>query len=167
MYFKAKFYNLDQCRDYVENALAIAPIKDPVLKKSLEYYDHAVFLYDTMRELGYENSLQQKYLLSDIALNLTKSVQTIVGDPSKDRDRDYSTRYKKYGIDYLFWRDRINGLKKVRNTMDVAHYHITDEKLKELNSKIMECLVVARETISKYIEYLSREEQKPTPPLTN
>lgn len=126
-----------------------------------------MFLYDTMRELGYENSLQQKYLLSDIALNLTKSVQTIVGDPSKDRDRDYSTRYKKYGIDYLFWRDRINGLKKVRNTMDVAHYHITDEKLKELNSKIMECLVVARETISKYIEYLSREEQKPTPPLTN
>lgn len=105
------------------------------LRKSLEYFNHALFL-DSMRYevspvgLSTETEMHM-YLLSDIIMNLYKASSVIVGDPTKDKD--YQRRYKKYGIDYEFWKERIEDLRSMRNDWDVAHYNLDKEKLKNLN----------------------------------
>lgn len=150
-------YNLKYLKEVLTQSLdECRLLEDQKLRKSLEYFYHALFLEHIRLELldmaSPIEAEQQMYLLSDIILNLHKSVSVIVGDPSKDRD--YQKRYKKYGIDYEFWKEKIEKLREIRNSWDIAHYELTREKLEELGREIFEAFATTRLVILKYKEFL-------------
>jgi hypothetical protein len=133
----ATFYDIKMLKTQIEASLSSLEVLDDLkLRKSLEYFYHALFL-DSIRmqqlpPLG-KSQQQHLYLLSDIILSLYKSVTVTIGDPSKDKD--YQRRYREYGIDYQFWKEKIDTLREIRNEWDVAHYTLTRERLESLNEK--------------------------------
>jgi len=145
-------YNLTDLAKQMQESIYVTRQSDLRLKKSLEYFSHAAFLNKVIIDLEGKSPEQYVYLLSDIILNLYKSVTTVIGDPKKDKD--YQSRYKKYGIDYNFWKSKIDRLRDIRNNWDVAHYHISREKLVELDTIIRESFLTTKQTIMKYVEYL-------------
>ena len=98
-------------------------------------------------------------LLSDIILNLYKSITVIVGDPAKE-PKAYQKRYRKYGIDYDFWNEKINKLRRIRNDWGVAHYFISEDDFLKLNTVIGESFRTTRQTILRYVEYLKSEDKQ-------
>lgn len=159
--FKVVWYQLGSLKQKLKWAFShTSHLNDTVLEKSLKYFYYALFLNlrrGELRPTGFSNHMEStekvvyKFLVSDIILNLYKSVSTIVGDPTKDKD--YQKRYKKFGIDKSFWENNIEELRKLRNDWDVAHYSISDDKLQELTEKIGKAIVTAQAVIIKYISW--------------
>jgi len=150
-------YDIEALKEQISECIECQELmNDSTLRKSLEYFYHALFLDSIRREIphiGHTTATEHHmYLLSDIILNLYKSVSTIVGDPSKDKN--YQSRYKKYGIKYEFWKEKIERLRQIRNDWDVAHYKLDREKLEKLNEKIDDAIDVTRKVILRYVEYL-------------
>jgi len=157
----ARFYDIEALKTQVKSSLELLELLDDErLRKSLEYFCHAIFLEEqrtkVLRIPGME--FQQLYLLSDIILNLHKAVAVIIGDPSVDKD--YQRRYREYGIDYSFWKEKIEELRRIRNAWDVAHYRLDKEALKSLNKKIGDAIDTTRKVIMKYVEYLKNKRRK-------
>ena len=147
-------YSLNNVTDSIKNSINIMSIyeNDMILQKSLEYFNHAKVIDKIRNEIYKHESDKQKYFLSDIINNLFKSVTIITGDPS--HDKDHQSRYKKYGINYEFWNDKIKYLITIRNGWDVAHYYLSQEKIKELDKIIGDVFKITRDTILQYVEYL-------------
>jgi len=148
-------YNLGSLRESIRNARRFTSITDERLQRALQYFEHAVFLFEARNEVSNVFSRHFRYLISAIFLNLWKAVTTIVGDPSTDHD--YRSRYKKFGIEQPFFEQKIEGLRKLRNDYDVAHYHVAPERVQEIERNYYEASVVASEVINHYREFLLRE----------
>ncbi len=148
-------YNLGSLRESIRKAQRFASIDDDRLQRALQYFEHALFLYEARNEISNMFSRHYRYLISAVFLNLWKSVSTIVGDPSVDRD--YQSRYKKLGLDQAFFEQKIERLRTLRNDYDVAHYHISPERAKEIERNYGEAVSITSEVITYYREFLLQQ----------
>jgi hypothetical protein len=144
-------YNLDELRDEVRQVQAFISLNDERLDRALTYFEHAVWLFEQRSRQGDVRSRHAAQVASSIFLNLWKAITTIVGDPD---ERDYQSRYKKLGLDYPFFKDGIDKVTRMRNSLDVAHYHLDPTVIAQVDEAIGEAVVVAREVITRYRESL-------------
>jgi hypothetical protein len=97
-------------------------------------------------------------LIASVFLNLWKAISVIVGDPNEDSD--YQRRYKKLNLDYGFFKTKIEKIRYLRNTCDVAHYSLTEESLKEIEVNFGEADSTVTEVLRRYREYLLNQSPK-------
>jgi hypothetical protein len=146
-------YKLDQVADALTIAATIAALADPTLDRALHYFEHALFLFARRRDLAPPLSRHYRTIISAVFLNLWKAVTTIVGDPS--RDRDYQRRYRRYGMDRIFFQTKIERLRELRNDYDVAHYALTTVPSAEIEAVYGEAVSIAAEVIRHYRDHLA------------
>ena len=145
-------YHLEQLSKDIQEAETACFVQDVVLDRALQYYEHAILLYERRGQIADVLSRHYQYLISAVFLTLWKAVSTIVGDPS--HDRDYQKRYKKFGFDYQFFTSKIQHLNKLRNSYDVAHYSLNENLLKEVDVNVGEAQSIAAEVLRLYREYI-------------
>jgi hypothetical protein len=144
-------YELDELRREIQQIQAYVPLDDERLDRALTYFEHAVWLFEQRSQQGDVRSRQAAQVASSIFLNLWKAITAIVGDP---RERDYQSRYKKLGLDYQFFKDRIDRVTQMRNDLDVAHHHLDQAILAQVEGSIGEALDTARTVIARHRELL-------------
>jgi hypothetical protein len=145
-------YHLEQLSKDIQEAEAACFVQDTLLDRALQYFEHALLLYEKRGQIADPLSRHYQYLISAVFLNLWKAVSTIVGDPS--HDRDYQKRYRTFGFDYQFFTSKIQHLNKLRNSYDVAHYTLDENLLKEVDANVGEAQNIAAEVLRKYREYI-------------
>ncbi len=145
-------YNLEALRRHIEEAARFASLADARLARALQYFEHALFLRDQRTKALDPLSRHHRHLLAAIFLNLWKAVTTIIGDPSKDND--YQSRYRTYGFDYSFFQQKIERLRQLRNDYDIAHYHLSPDRLEEVQKHEGEAQSIAMEVLVRYRQYL-------------
>jgi hypothetical protein len=128
-------YDLDELRNEVQQIQAYVALNDERLDRALTYFEHAVWLFEQRSQQGDVRSRHAAQVASSIFLNLWKAITTIVGDPA---ERDYQSRYKKLGLDYRFFKERIDKVTRMRNDLDVAHHHLDPAILTQLEDSIGE-----------------------------
>ena len=128
-------------------------LEDPVLDRALQYYEHAMFLFDRRNQIADLFSSHFRYMISEIFLNMWKAATAFIGDPSVDND--YRSRYRRLGIDREFFETKIEVVRNIRNDYDVAHYRIDEERLAEIERNYGLVKEVAERIIRDYRQYLS------------
>jgi hypothetical protein len=142
------FYNTAKFAEAIEDAQTDLGKSDERLERALEYYEHAVFLYENRLTIAPLQSQHFRLLISGIFLNLWKAVTAIIGDPSVDKD--YQRRYRQLGFDDQFFKEKIETIRELRNDFDVAHYTLDAERLKDTEAKFGECQQSAAEIVKRY-----------------
>jgi hypothetical protein len=142
------FYNTAKFAEDIQDAQLDLGKNDERLERALEYYEHAVFLYENRMAIAPLQSQHFRLLISGIFLSLWKAVTAIIGDPSIDKD--YQRRYRQLGFDDQFFKDKIEKIRELRNDYDVAHYTLDAERLKDTEAKFGECQQSAAEIIKRY-----------------
>jgi hypothetical protein len=147
-----KVYNLEKLAENIVAVQRFSQLSDARLRKALNYFEYALWLYERAVTIENVTSRHYPYLISMVFLNLWKSITTIVGDPTKSKD-GYQKRYRKIGLKQ---QDKINidALKKLRDDHDVAHYALTEESLKDVQNKFGVAMKTAAEVIRTYREHL-------------
>jgi hypothetical protein len=150
-------YNLDELRQELRLVQQYVDLDDDPLSRALTYFEHALWLFERLNpdEIGSQRHRAQ--LASSIFLNLWKAVTAVVGDPS--RDRDYQSRYRRFGLDYDFFKDGISKIKRMRDDLDVAHHSLDTTAVAHAQAAMGEALDVARQVIVQYRQYLSDQRQ--------
>ncbi len=152
----ARVYNLQQMKDHLEEAIRYSPLSDARLVAALQYYDAGLQVPSLApRELGPRPAVLPTPLAVVEFLSYWKSVTTIMGDPSRRRDRAQS-RYKALGFDedakLVF-----DELKEIRDASDVAHYSLDSEAIDSVRASLGKARAFARRLISGYREYLTAQ----------
>ncbi len=160
-FLQVTWYDLDQTKEKIKQSLNTVELiyEDKTLLKSLEYYNHAKYLEEINNDLSFYEREKRRFLIADVIMNLYKSVTIIIGDPSTD-SKVYQSKYKKYGITYKYWNTQIKQLVKIRNSNDIAHYDISNEKLNELIIILPTIYEIAIFVINHYLEYLTDKRTK-------
>jgi hypothetical protein len=145
-------YNLGQlCKD-IQEAETACFVQDAILDRALQYFEHALLLYEKRSQIADALSRHYRYLIAAVFLNLWKAVSVIVGDPS--HDCDYQRHYRQFGFDYQFFTSKIQHLNTLRNSYDVAHYSLDENLLKEVDANVGEAENIAAEVLRRYREYI-------------
>jgi hypothetical protein len=145
-------YNLEHMKQTIQEAEAFCSFQDSVLERALQYFDHALLLYEKRGQIDDVLSRHYQKLIAAVFLNLWKAVSTIVGDPSTDND--YQRRYKKFGFNHDFFKSKIEHLRNMRNSYDVAHYSLDDNLNNTINANFGEAQNIAAEVLRRYRQYL-------------
>jgi hypothetical protein len=148
-------YDLDVMRAAIDQAGRALPLADERLERSLDYYEHALFLIGqgvTVRR-GIV-SRHYDHTASAIFLNLWKAVTVIIGEPD---ERDYQSRYRMLGLDYDYFATKITRLKNLRDGYDVAHHHLDADRIEQVKAEYLEAVQIAKEVIGLYRDKLLAE----------
>lgn len=129
-----------------------ATLDDAALGKALDYYEHALFLSNAVPATVPVSMRTVDHLQAAAFLFLWKALSTIVGDPSTDRD--YQSRYRALGLDYSFFRDTIEEIRRLRNEEDVAHYRVDLGGLEVLRRKFEMAKTATKRVLVAYIDQL-------------
>lgn len=151
-HFKMSSYNISELKKSVLNAGKFYEYKNEKLIRSLQYYKHALLLFDKRNQITDLLSRHYTQLLSSVFLNLWKAASVIVGDPSVDKD--YQKRYKNLGFDYNYFESRIEFLRGLRNDFDVAHYSLDESSNKEVEKNFRKAVRIVSEILKKYRDTL-------------
>lgn len=146
-------FDLDALRQQVEAAAPRAHLSDKVLDKSLEYYEHALYLAASVPTNSPIAERTVRHLLAAAFLFLWKALSAVVGDPNVDR-LDYQSRYRKLCLDHTFFRDTIEEIRRLRNDEDVAHYRIDDGGLEVVRQKFAMAKASVKQVVVAYAEHL-------------
>ena len=159
------FYNLRKMGRGIHQAASRADLQEQKLQKALAYYQHAHFLYHSYfssrrnaisyRQSGDEPLYSLSLAITSAYLNIWKSITTILGDPSSDRD--YQSRFRTFGFPKNYWTDEIKPLYDVRNSYDVAHYSLNPDAFEQVHQAYSKAERVCRDCILKYIEHLQQQ----------
>ena len=144
-------YNLEGLAQQIDAAALACSISAPILDKATAYFYHALFMANAKERVTNFLSFHANLIISEIILNYYKAVSTIIGDPSIDRD--YQSRYRRFGISHALWSDA-ERLRELRNTYDIAHYTPDLEALKNINTHQRVAHITAQETIKAYTHWL-------------
>lgn len=146
-------YNLKHLSYEIENTAKLFQLSDPLLDKSLQYYEHAHFLFENRMKWANFDSRHFKYFIAAAFLNLWKAITTVIGDPSVDSD--YQSRYKLLGLDYKFFKLKIEDLRKLRNEYDVAHYNISFKSIDKIEKNFGKAKDITENILLAYRKYLA------------
>jgi hypothetical protein len=160
-------YDLDMIRRDVTAGELVIERGDPVMDKALVYYEHGLYLYETLQAAEHDPQEIQDHVdflsthfaltLADCMLNFWKAITTIIGDPAVPTEKaSYKSRYKQLGLPEDFFSSRIKPLRKLRNDADIAHYRLERKGLEKIHGLIK----IAKETteiiLRAYRDYLGR-----------
>lgn len=149
-------YNLDQLRQAIHAAAEASKSLDDRLDRASQYFEHAIFLYEKRQELTRPGTRHYSALISSVFLSLAKAATILVGDPS--RDRDHQRRYKKFGLDCDFYKNKIKRVLDLRDDYDVAHYDLTGRRAEVIEQNYGEALETTSTILARYSEHLKRKE---------
>ncbi|MDF2956293.1 hypothetical protein [Candidatus Alkanophaga liquidiphilum] len=121
--------------------------EDVKLYRSLECFYHALFL-GAVIDVPRRNE-HRMHLLSDVLLNLHKSVLVLLRD-LKDEERR-----RIYGADYELWERKIRELTCLRDSWSLPHYEMEGE-LEKLQKKVFEALDATRRLMMRYVEFVKK-----------
>lgn len=152
--FKLKIYGLEWMSKQITDTISFMDVLDDRLRKSLEYYNHALFLNRIRVENTIEEPEQGVYLLADIILYLNKSVSVIIGEPSYP---DFITNIAKYGMDIEDWNKKIKNLWKIRNNYDVAHHRYSKQEIDKIATVTKDAYDTTKHVIRKYGEWVNNQ----------
>jgi hypothetical protein len=144
-------YDLEALRRQLQVAIARATLDDAVLRKALDYYEHALFLSSAVPATFPVAMRTVDHLVAAAFLFLWKALSAVVGDPSSDRD--YQRRYRDLGLDYAFFRDAIEEIRRLRNEEDVAHYRIDSGGPDVLKSKLQMAKEAVKRVLVAHMEH--------------
>ena len=154
---RIKTYNLPTFTESLRRALHLVLLASDVkLAKALDYCNHAQFLNQVRADLPLGYARAHSYLIADIFSNYYRAISVIVGDPSKPKDRDYQSRYRKMGGSDEGWK-KIERVRQLRNDYGVAHYDLGD-KTEQLELELAVAVQVTKEVITRYIAGLQSQE---------
>ncbi|HEY3380940.1 MAG TPA: hypothetical protein VGK32_04185 [Vicinamibacterales bacterium] len=147
-------YDLAGLGNQVIEAAGRVGVDDAVLEKALDYYEHALYLMGAGPGPSWVPSTYRTagHLVAGAFLFLWKALSAIVGDPSIDGD--YQRRYRTLGLDYVFFRDTIEEIRRLRNEDDVAHYRLDATGLETLKQRFEMARTAVRQVIIAYVAYL-------------
>lgn len=146
-------YNLEKLKSDFNEVIKYDRLFEPRLIKALDYYEHALLLFEKRNKIADYVSEHNKIFISSIFLNIWKCVSTIVGDPSRKSDH-YQKRYREIGFKKEF-KIEIDKLKELRDNYDVAHYSLDPNSLNEVEKNYGIAIKIAIKVIKKYREYLN------------
>jgi hypothetical protein len=150
--FSVTHYGLDDLREHVRRAQAASSVSDITLNRAVDYFDHATFLTENAAEFAARGGPRHyDFFASTIFLNLWKAVTVIIGDST---EKDFQSRYKTFGITYDFFKNSIGRLKGFRDSYDVAHHHITPDRMEEVKQNFGEAAQIAREVVTRYRDHV-------------
>lgn len=151
-------YNLEELKSQIQMASNALVFKEDRLNKAVSYLYHALL---QSQELDRVNPLtfHGRLLVSEIVLNCYKAASTILGDPSVKGDKDYQSRWKKFGMDHSLFL-RVEELRNLRNSSDVAHYSPDWSSAEALERRVQFARQVGRDVILAYISWASRDPSK-------
>ncbi|MBP9096785.1 MAG: hypothetical protein KBG21_09270 [Ignavibacteria bacterium] len=148
-------YDLEKTNIDLDVSLKEFMIQDSKILRFCDYYDRATFLESFFLKEDYIIEYRySKFLRTEIFLNYFKAITVIVGDQSVDSD--YQSRYKKFGLDYTFFRDELEPLRVIRNNADIAHYSMSDSKRieAEIAKKSVDVKLTAVKVYKSYVDFL-------------
>ncbi len=96
-------YSTSKLKDDIEDSQTDLRTSDERTERALEYYEHAVFLYENRLQIAPLQSHHFRLLISAVFLNVWKAVTAVIGDPSTDKD--YQRRYRQLGFDDEFFKN--------------------------------------------------------------
>lgn len=143
-------YNLRKIKKDLLESSTMINISDDKLKRALFYFEHSLLLYEARDSIVSALTRHHRQLISSAFLNLWKSISVILGDPSKSADNDYQQRYKKLGISSSYFSSKIEKIRNFRNDYDIAHYDLTEDSIKEIESNYGEAQKIVSQVLSKY-----------------
>ena len=152
-------YNLEQLKLGIEEAESYYFLADQRLSRALEYYEQALLLFAKREQIAQPLSRNYGQVIASVFLNLWKALSVVVGDPSRPEDSDYQSRYKKLGFDYTFFKDKIEKVRDLRNSYDVAHYSLSEQDINEVDANFGIAHEVTAEVLQRYREYLMSQTQ--------
>jgi hypothetical protein len=149
-------YSLKELREAIDFSKKYLKLNDSKALRFLDYFDRAIFL-ENLYSKNSEKHLNERFyyfLLPEIFLNFYKSITTIIGDPSIDKD--YQSRYKALGFNAEYFNNSLELLRKIRNDKDITHYTLKDnvEIYEEINKTMPQIKKVASEVFEKYLNKL-------------
>ena len=147
------FYNTAKFAEDIKEAQTDLARSDDRLERALEYYEHAIFLYERRASIAPLLTQHYRLLISEMFLTLWKAATAIIGDPSVDKD--YRSRYRKLGLDDQFFIEKIERIRQLRNAYDVAHYTLDAQRLKDTEVEYGQCQQSVAEIIKRYRQNLS------------
>jgi hypothetical protein len=68
--------------------------------------------------------------------------------------RDHQSRYKRFGLSYEYFVEKIKKLNDFRNDYDVAHYSIVEDRLEEVEAAFGEASSIVSEVLQQYRDHL-------------
>jgi len=145
-------YDLKKLKEDITEIVKYDKLFEPRLIQSLNYFEHALLLFEKRNVIADFVSEHNKIFISSIFLNIWKCVTTIVGDPSRKADK-YQKRYREIGLEKDFKKE-IDSLKELRDNYDVAHYSLNPNSLNEVEKNYGIAVKIAIKVIKKYREYL-------------
>ena len=159
--FAVAQYDLSKLGSDIIAAQAFSWLKDAELERALEYFEHGLNLYEERNQGSDPFSRRFRMIISSVFLNIWKAISTLVGDPNKDHD--YQSRYKKLGLDYEYFKEKIERLRYLRNDCDVAHYDVSTRSLERIENECGEAIRIASDLISRYRAHLAGGGKDVTP----
>jgi hypothetical protein len=144
-------FNLEELAKCFDETTLAYSVSDDILDKGAAYFYHALFMREEMQHITSPLSFHAKLIISEVILNYHKAISTIIGDPSLDKD--YQSRYRRFGISRRLWEDaeKIRGL---RNNYDIAHYTPDLAALSNIDSHLGLSHKTAEQIIKAYIAWL-------------
>lgn len=145
-------FDIGELKRQIHAAVANLDVHDEKLQKALDYFEHALFLRSAAPEPdGLAPTLRTaRHLMAGAFLFLWKALSVIVGDPSIDRD--YQSRYRALGLDYGFFSNTIEEIRRFRNEEDVAHYRIDDGGMEAVRRQFGAAATAVKAVIGAHIE---------------
>jgi len=154
------WYDLQQLRQSAERAGGLCCVMDQTVIRACEYYCHGLFLQtEAHRIMDEERSLASLYvhlgeLYAEAVLAYSKAVFSVIGDPSKDRD--YQSRYRKYGISRVLWSEA-QQLWRIRSDRGAAHHLDNPIAIQESGQNAARAGQTAKAILEAYGGYLARQ----------
>lgn len=149
--YKAVLYGLQQLRECVRADQRYARLEDARLDRSLTYFTHAKFLMEEAQQLP-KTDADFFLIPSSVFMNLWKAVTVIVGEPG---ERDYQSRYRKLGLDPGFFKSKLEWMKGIRDSRDVAHHDLSGAGAEAVLESLTQGVEIARQVIMAYRDFLA------------
>jgi hypothetical protein len=149
--FTLTTYDLVQLRERMLAAVKIARHDEPLLRKALLYFDHALLVFGEASNMPFK-SPHEAFYRGLAFLQLYKGLSLVIGEPGTDRD--YQSRFRKLGLPHDFLSTRVKPLYDVRNDEDVAHYSREFPDSDAFVARFQQAVAVFRDTLVAYARSL-------------
>ena len=153
-----RVYDLTKLANDFKDVESSWSYSDDRLARALEYFEHALFLFEVANGLQASSGRHYALCISESFLNLWKCVTSIVGDPSKRKDA-YRRRWDQLGLDER-QKEAIARITRLRNDYDVAHYSLSPDRVRLVQEEFGKAASMVRGVMRQYTEHLRKNEKQ-------
>jgi hypothetical protein len=151
-----RVYNLSKLAGDIKEAESSWDHSDERLARALEYFEHALFLFEVARGLLPSSGGHYALCVSESFLNLWKCATSIVGDPGIRKDA-YHKRCEQLGLDET-QKEALTRITRLRNDYDVAHYSLSPDRMRVVQEEFGKAVRTISGVVRQYREHLRKGE---------